>query len=125
MDKNQKTKSKSKRLVIFNTIVALVLSILVVNPYKITNILTNAQKVGAVGDVPAHQKERTNNNDGTYKLSLTVKGDVTKTVAKANVIVVFDTSGSMLLTQHSVVRLMIYQQVEQPTGKMHYKKPKQ
>ena len=95
MDKNQKTKSKSKRLVIFNTIVALVLSILVVNPYKITNILTNAQKVGAVGDVPAHQKERTKNNDGTYKLSLTVKGDVTKTVAKANVIVVFDTSGSM------------------------------
>ena len=93
-----KKHNKTTKIVIFNLIIAFVLAILAINPSKITTILTTAQKVDAAGDVPAHQKERKSNNDGTYKLSLTVKGDVTKKVAKANVIVVFDTSGSMSTT---------------------------
>ena len=49
----------------------------------------------AAGEVPAHKKEIANNNDGTYKLSLDVTGDVTRKPAKANVVVILDISGSM------------------------------
>ena len=51
--------------------------------------------VDPVGDTPKHDKELTDNGDGTYTISLTVKGDAEKQVNKVNVIVVLDTSGSM------------------------------
>ena len=57
--------------------------------------MTNSKKVNAAGDIPAHEKTRTSNNDGTYKISLSVTGDVTKKPNKANVIVILDSSGSM------------------------------
>ncbi len=44
---------------------------------------------------PLHEKILTDNEDGTYKLSLNVTGESEKKVTKANVIVVFDTSSSM------------------------------
>ena len=56
------------------------------------------------GDEPAHSKTQTDNGDGTYKLELSVTGDAdtTKLKAKANVLVVFDTSNSMV--SHNVTR---------------------
>ncbi len=48
-----------------------------------------------LGDIPDHDKEIVDNNDGTYTLSLTVVGDAEKQVNKVNVIVVLDTSNSM------------------------------
>ncbi len=46
---------------------------------------------------PAHQKLRTDNGDGTYKLSLDVTGSSENDpeVNKANVVIVLDISGSM------------------------------
>ena len=50
------------------------------------------------GQVPAHSKTREANGDGTYKLSLDVTGDADtdKPTAKANVLIVYDVSGSMV-----------------------------
>ena len=51
----------------------------------------------AAGDVPRSLKKVTSNHDGTYDISLEIEG-VSKEVndaVKANVVVVFDTSGSM------------------------------
>ena len=44
---------------------------------------------------PKREKMLINNNDGTYKLSLSVTGDSEKKFTKANVIVIMDVSGSM------------------------------
>ena len=57
--------------------------------------LTTAQ--AAAGDVPAHNKNIVDNGNGTYKLSLDVKGDADteKPTAKANILIVYDVSGSM------------------------------
>ena len=49
----------------------------------------------ALGDVPPHTKNLRNNQDGTYTLSLDVVGDSEKKPNNVNVIVIFDTSGSM------------------------------
>ena len=49
----------------------------------------------AAGDVPPHTKNLRNNQDGTYTLSLDVVGDSEKKPNNVNVIVIFDTSGSM------------------------------
>ena len=55
----------------------------------------------AAGDeaIPAHYKTLTDNEDGMHKLSLTVTGDAdtdNNTVSNANIIIVFDTSNSMI-----------------------------
>ncbi len=53
----------------------------------------------AAGDTPAHSKTLSDNHDGTHKLSLTVTGDAdtdSNTASNANVIIVFDTSNSMI-----------------------------
>ena len=47
------------------------------------------------GDVPEHEKNLTDNKDGTYTLELTVTGESEKQVNKVNVIVILDVSGSM------------------------------
>ncbi len=49
----------------------------------------------AQGDTPLHNKGLTNNGDGTYKLSLDVKGETETYVNKVNVLVILDTSTSM------------------------------
>lgn len=50
------------------------------------------------GDTPAHTKTLGDNGDGTHKLSLTVTGDADtdNKASNANVIIVFDTSNSMV-----------------------------
>ncbi len=45
--------------------------------------------------VPEHEKDKIDNGDGTYNLFLSVTGDADKEVTGANIVVVFDTSGSM------------------------------
>ena len=67
---------------------------------KSKSIMTQMKRFFAAGDVPAHEKTKTDNmingqKDGTYKLSLTVKGEAEKKVQKANVIVIVDISNSM------------------------------
>ena len=50
------------------------------------------------GDTPAHSKTATDNEDGTYKLELSVTGDAkteVETAANVNVLIVYDTSSSM------------------------------
>ena len=54
----------------------------------------NVQKMFA-GEEELGRKELTDNHDGTYNLSLTVKGQAEKKPAKLNVIVIVDRSGSM------------------------------
>ena len=57
--------------------------------------IVNIMQKKAAGEVPAHKKTITNNNDGTYKLSLNVTGDSEKKPQHANVIIIMDTSSSM------------------------------
>ena len=50
------------------------------------------------GEAPAHSKNVSLNEDGTYKIELTVTGDAdteTQETGKANVILVYDVSQSM------------------------------
>ncbi|MBR2668932.1 MAG: Cna B-type domain-containing protein [Solobacterium sp.] len=52
----------------------------------------------AAGDVPAHSKTATDNEDGTYKLELSVTGDAdteVHTAANVNVLIIYDVSQSM------------------------------
>ena len=51
--------------------------------------------VDPTADVPNHDKTLTDNEDGTYTLSLTVEGETERIVNKVNVIVILDVSGSM------------------------------
>ena len=51
--------------------------------------------IAAAGDVPAHDKILTVNDDGTYTIALNVTGDSQKQITKVNVIVIVDRSGSM------------------------------
>jgi pilin isopeptide linkage protein/uncharacterized repeat protein (TIGR01451 family) len=51
--------------------------------------------IGAAGDTPTHTKNLTDNQDGTYTLSLDVVGDSEKKPNNINVVVIVDTSGSM------------------------------
>ncbi len=58
-------------------------------------ISTTLQKWFAAGEKPYIYKDRQPNRDGTYKISLDVKGESEKQVPKVNVIVIVDRSGSM------------------------------
>ncbi|MBQ5953704.1 MAG: Cna B-type domain-containing protein, partial [Lachnospiraceae bacterium] len=51
--------------------------------------------VRSAGDVPAHDKVLTVNDDGTYTIALNVTGDSEKQIQKVNVIVIVDRSNSM------------------------------
>ena len=93
--KKYRLKPKARRVLISSILVLIagLLSIVLFN--NGTNILNSVKKYFAAGDVPAHSKELKDNEDGTYTLSLSVKGEAEKKAQKANVIVVFDTSSSM------------------------------
>ena len=59
------------------------------------NTFINAE----AGSVPDHQKNITDNGDGTHKLSLTITGDAETrehTDARANVVIIYDVSSSMV-----------------------------
>ena len=89
-------KSKKKLTgVIVTSLLVLVAALGFLMPNNFKSILNSARNVFAAGDEPVINKARTNNGDGTYKLSLSVKGDSEKIVPKANVIVIVDRSGSM------------------------------
>ena len=84
--KSRKAKKLSKKLI---GVLFAILSI-VGGVYGIGNYM-QARAAGA----PSVLKKVTYNGDGTYQISLDVKGDSEKNYNKANVIVVLDSSGSM------------------------------
>lgn len=81
-------------------IAKLLLSLLMCVGVLYTTSIGGSVVRAAAGDTPAHSKLLTDNNNGTYTLELTVTGDAstetTTTVNKSNVILVIDTSGSMV-----------------------------
>ena len=71
----------------------------ITNP-ETTSANSNGVKVNMLratsnANEPAHNKDYTINDDGTYTLSLDVTGANEKSVKKANVVVILDISGSM------------------------------
>ena len=89
-------KNSSEKLFAFVvfTIASILGLIYAMNPNVFSSLVVNKNSKAA-GTVPDHTKGLTANGDGTYKLSLDVKGEAEKQPQKANVIVVFDTSSSM------------------------------
>ena len=97
-EKSKSIKTSKKKISINKLLITVVLLAGIVFSYTKSNTITNYLKSNlAAGDVPAHEKTLTSNGDGTYKLSLTIKGDAEEKTndTKANVIVVMDISGSM------------------------------
>ena len=95
--KKYRLKPKARRVLISSILVLIagLLSIVLFN--NGTNILNSVKNYFAAGDVPAHSKTITDNQNGTHKLSLDVTGDtdVNKKAANVNVLVILDTSSSM------------------------------
>ena len=60
-----------------------------------TGAFTVQTASAAVGGPPPHAKTLTDNQDGTYTLSLNVTGESIKKPNNVNVIVILDRSGSM------------------------------
>ncbi|MBP5679062.1 MAG: hypothetical protein J6X28_04465, partial [Bacilli bacterium] len=92
---NKKKKALGSK--IFGLILVAVLMVIAFAIGGNNSILTNLQKRLADNE-EIEGKDRISNNDGTYKLSLSVTGDAdTKPVitTKANVLVIYDVSGSM------------------------------
>ena len=92
-------KNSSEKLFAFVvfTIASILGLIYAMNPNVFSSLVVN-KNLKAAGDVPYHHKGLTDNGDGTYKLSLEVKGEsevATHFEGRANVLVVYDTSSSM------------------------------
>ena len=93
-------------LVLFSTVALINAMILGTNYKKQTNLTNSLERMESTDNCPegkdctsgpAHSKYRVSNNDGTYKISLDVKGEASTEVENpnVNVIVVFDASSSM------------------------------
>ncbi len=93
--KNLKTNNSEKlfAFVVF-TIACIFGLIYAMNPNVFSSLVIN-RGYKAAGTVPDHTKGLIANGDGTYKLSLDVKGEAEKKTPKVNVIVIVDRSGSM------------------------------
>ena len=61
----------------------------------VTTLFSSQFAAAAAGQEPPHTKHITDNQDGTYTLSLDVVGDSEKKIQKVNVIVIVDRSNSM------------------------------
>ena len=81
------------------SIIPLVLSLMV-----LFTCVFSTSALAAVGDTPAHTKNLTDNQDGTYTLSLDVVGESEKKPNNINVIVIFDRSGSMNNTRMTAAK---------------------
>lgn len=73
-------------------LMTLLLSLAVIISYMPMSMIT---AYAAAGDTPTHYKNLTDNQDGTYTLSLDIVGESEKKPNNVNVIVIMDTSGSM------------------------------
>ena len=93
-------------LVLFSTVALINAMILGTNYKKQTNLTNSLERMESTDNCPegkdctsgpAHSKYRVSNNDGTYKISLDVKGEASTEVENpnVNVIVVYDASSSM------------------------------
>ena len=75
-------------------VIAMALAVLmVVGVFQVGSPFKNVK--AAAGDTPAHSKLLTDNEDGTYTLSLDVVGESERKPNPVNVIVILDHSGSM------------------------------
>jgi pilin isopeptide linkage protein len=61
----------------------------------------------AAGDTPPHSKTLADNGDGTYTISLDVVGESEKKPNNVNVVVVFDTSGSMTTSRMNAAKTAV------------------
>ena len=92
--KNHKNSSEKLFAFVVFTIASILGLIYAMNPNVFSSLVVNKNSKAA-GTVPDHTKGLTANGDGTYKLSLDVKGEAEKKAPKVNVIVIVDRSGSM------------------------------
>ncbi len=88
----RKLKTKVKIAILFITGIALILAG-GFNTFK--SAFVGLKNYFDAGERPVIEKQRVDNGDGTYRLSLSVKGDAEKVTQKVNVIVIVDRSGSM------------------------------
>lgn len=79
----------------------MLLSLAMVLTYMPMSMIT---AYAAAGDIPPHTKKVTDNQDGTYTVSLDVVGEAVKKPNNVNVIVIFDTSGSMNQTRMTAAK---------------------
>ena len=79
----------------------LLLSLAMIITYMPMSMIT---AYAATGDIPPHTKKVTDNQDGTYTVSLDVVGEAVKKPNNVNVIVIFDTSGSMNQTRMTAAK---------------------
>ncbi len=73
-------------------LMTLLLSLAVIISYMPMSMIT---AYAAAGDTPPHTKKVTDNQNGTYTISLDIVGESEKKPNNVNVIVIFDRSGSM------------------------------
>ena len=93
--KKKKNNSFEKLFAFVVFTIACVLGLIyAMNPNALSSLVVN-RNYKAAGDVPEHTKGLIPNGDGTYQLSLDVKGEAEKKTPKVNVIVIVDRSGSM------------------------------
>ena len=75
-------------------VIAMALAVLmVVGVFQVGSHINDVK--AATGGTPAHTKNITDNQDGTYTISLDIVGESEKKPNNVNVIVIVDTSGSM------------------------------
>ena len=100
MKKHKKYRLKPRiKKVLLSSVMILTIAVLGIVLFNNgTNILNSVKNYFSAGDVPEHEKNIEDNGNGTYKLSLTVKGDAdtdVHTAANVNVLIVYDESSSM------------------------------
>ena len=89
--------SKKGKVGLFSALFVMVLTAIMAFDFAGVRSLI-AEKIGFMdaGQVPAHQKTLSDNNDGTYQLELSVVGDSElEKAANVNVLIVYDESSSM------------------------------
>ena len=90
-------KDMFRRISSLITAVLLCLSTISALPQSVIRVYAEGKTSDVTLDAPSTSKTLSSNGDGTYDLSLSVTGSSRQSVeqTKADVIIVFDTSGSM------------------------------
>ena len=90
-------KDMFRRISSLITAVLLCLSTISALPQSVISVYAEGKTSDVTLDAPSTSKTLSSNGDGTYDLSLSVTGSSRQSVeqTKADVIIVFDTSGSM------------------------------
>ena len=95
--------NKQKKKTWAQSVFTMILSIMMVWT-MIPGLFLNSVAYAAAGDTPPHTKNITDNQDGTYTISLDIVGESEKKPNNVNVIVIMDTSGSMTQTRMNAAK---------------------